>query len=266
MQKHALEGGTAALERGLVLMKAIVSDGGCTSLSDIARDLDLPDSSSRRIAGALERQGMIVRVSRGRYVAGPALVGLAVNADLRTMLVQVSRPYLRALARDVHATVHLGVFEDDMVTYLIKERGGGPKLYTQEGMQLEAYCTAIGKMLLARLPNDTRDAYVATGPFVALTDRTVTDPDAIHHMLLQVRTQGYAEEIGEISDDIRCLAVPVEVNDGRALAAISLTRPILGNSNSDGVMLAEDLAKLRAQADAISARINTGMLASAPKK
>ena len=72
------------------------------------------------------------------------------------------------LAKRTGLTVHLGVFEGDMVTYLVKAAGVTDVL-TQEGMQLEAYCSGIGKVLLAFLPLDEREQYLAGGPFVRLT-------------------------------------------------------------------------------------------------
>lgn len=108
-----------------------------------------------------------------------------------------------------------------MVTYLVKEHGGGPPVLTREMIQLEAYCSGIGKVLLAHLDDAARDAYLAAGPFVALTGKTTTDPDALRTVLGRIRAQGYAVDDAELEDDLYCLAVPVRGPGGEVLAALS---------------------------------------------
>lgn len=241
--------GTAAFERGLCLFDRIVRDEGRTPLSGLAQSIGLPGSTARRFASSLERMGLVARVGRGRYAAGKSLAALGALADPHIVLARASRPLLRRLARRVKATVHLGIFEAEMVTYLVKEYGGGVRIFTREGSQLEGYCTAIGKMLLASLDRAEREAYLASAPFVALTDRTVTAPDAIRDMLDGVRDQGFAIEDGETADGLRCLAVPVTSPDGSVIAAISIAR--LGNAQTPWPE-ARDLADARLCAEALS--------------
>lgn len=242
--------GTAAFERGLLLFDRIVRDEGRTPLSGLAPTMGLPESTARRLAGALERQGLVARVGRGRYAAGKKLAALGALADPHIVLARASRPLLRRLARQSKATVHLGILEAEMVTYLVKEYGGGVRIFTREGSQLEGYCTAIGKMLLASLDDAEREAYLGSAPFVALTDRTVTEPDEIRAMLARVRAQGFATEDGEIADGLRCLALPVTSSAGEVVAAISIAR--LGNARTPWPE-PWDLDDARSCAEALSA-------------
>jgi hypothetical protein len=91
-------------------------------------------------------------------------------------------------------------------------------------MQLEAYCSGIGKVLLANLPDAERAAYLATGPFVALTARTICDAGELGRVLETVRAQGFATDLGEVVEDLACVAVPLRRPGGEAIAAISITR------------------------------------------
>ena len=79
-----------------------------------------------------------------------------------------------------------------MVTYRIKTGQGAGNLFTRVGMQLEAYCSGIGKMLLAHLPEEQQRAYLAGGPFPALTAKTITQPEALAQELERIRAQGFA--------------------------------------------------------------------------
>jgi DNA-binding IclR family transcriptional regulator len=177
------------------------------------------------------------------------LAALRVHADPMAILVDAARPLLRRLARETRATAHLGVFENDMISYVVKEHGGGARLFTREGGQLEAYCSAIGKVLLAHLPDEEREAYLASGPFVALTSRTITDPAVIRETLSQVRSRGFAIDDREIADDLSCVAVPIEGPSGDVMAALSIS-----TAYRDGVKAAL-MDSLRRCADAVSKRL-----------
>lgn len=111
-----------------------------------------------------------------------------------------------------------------MVTYRIKTGQGSHRLFTKVGMQLEAYCSGIGKVLLAHLPAAERAAYLASGPFVPLTARTIVDPEELALELERVADQGVAIDDGEIAEGLVCLAVPVHAPDGSVPIAISVSR------------------------------------------
>ena len=211
--------GTKALDNGLTLFAAVVRDDGLTPAAAIAAALGFAPSSARRTLAALERTGLIARIARGRYAGTERLAGLAARIDPHRRLIEAARPALRRLAAREGATAHCGIFDGDMVTYLVKE--GGTGVFTRERGQLEAYCTGIGKALLAQLAPGTLDAYLR-GSFVKLTDHTLADPDELREEIEATRARGYALDNREMADDIACVAVPVEIG-GRAVAAISIS-------------------------------------------
>jgi IclR family acetate operon transcriptional repressor len=112
-----------------------------------------------------------------------------------------------------------------MVTYLIKEAPARAQMFTREAMQLEAYCSAIGKVLLARLPEADREAYLRQDGFVALTSCTIVAPDALRLHLAEVAAQGFALDAEEIATGLYCIAVPVAGLDGLPAMAISVAGP-----------------------------------------
>jgi DNA-binding IclR family transcriptional regulator len=166
---------------------------------------------------------MLVRAGNGRYAPGPRLGALA-RQCLTAPLIAAARLKLRRMARQLGATAHMGILEDAMVTYLVKEHGGGPELLTRENNQLEAYCSGLGKVLLAHLSQDDRENYLASGPFVALTSKTITDPAALRAELLNIRRQDYARDNAEVDDRLFCLAVPVRDLAGEVRCAISISQ------------------------------------------
>jgi DNA-binding IclR family transcriptional regulator len=219
--------GAAALRKALALFERILADRGNTPLAVIGREMALPSSTVYRLVTALERGGWVCRVGRGRYDVGIGVIESLAGISAHDLLAKVARPVLNGLARRTRATVHLGVWEGDMVTYLVKTTGralGTLPMFTREDTQLEAYCTGIGKMLLAHLPESAQRAYVAAGPFVALTSRTITGPAELLAAFRLIRKRGYSIDDGETVDDLYCIAVPLRYGR-QAMAAVSLAFP-----------------------------------------
>lgn len=205
------------------MLEAVVADGGTSDVSTLARQLDMPIATAHRQVATLVAEGYLTPVGHGRHVAGFALMQLARTLDEKQILAHVAAPMLRRLSTQVRSIVQLGTLENEMVTYRVKVEMGTDRLFTQVGAQLEAYCSGMGKVLLAHLPEPERKAYLAAGPFVALTERTIVDPPEIARELEAVRAQGFAIDAGEIEAGLACLAVPVARPDGHVLAAVSIS-------------------------------------------
>jgi DNA-binding IclR family transcriptional regulator len=158
-----------------------------------------------------------------------------------SLLAEIARRPLRELARSTRAHAHLAILEGDMVTYLVKEPQRSDLVHSREKMQLEAYCTALGKMLLAHIEPAALDDYLAA-EFVRLTAHTVTDPEQIKGNVTDARTRGWATEIEETAPNLMCLAVPIADRAGRVLAAISVS--VVG-PHPDRALLLERLPLLQ---------------------
>ncbi len=244
--------GNASLEKGLALFNLIARDHGQTPLKELAAGLALPRSTLYRLISALEAAGMITRLQHHHYEIGVPLAEALHGITPSGQLARLCRPALRQLARTCGATAHLGVMENDMVTYLVKESATAVPAelsISVENTQLEAYCSGIGKVLLAWLPEAERARYLAGGPFVALTSRTITDPQQLRETLQTVKTEQFARDDGEIAENLYCLAVPLLTADQTVSAAISLTFTRSAQTQHDD---ATYLARLRACAAKLS--------------
>lgn len=214
---------TLALDKALTLLSLMAADEGKRTIPALAREAGLPLATAHRLVGTFERRGYLTRIARGRYLPGLALLGLVAAGSLNTLLAATSRPILRALAAQTGLTAHLGVFEDDMVSYLVKAGRAGGDLFTREGMQLEAYSSAVGKMLLASQSPTQQARYLGAGAFVALTATTLTDIDALRRELAAIPAQGFARDECESHPWLRCIAVGVRDTNGTVIAALSLS-------------------------------------------
>ncbi|HVV26574.1 MAG TPA: IclR family transcriptional regulator [Rhizomicrobium sp.] len=191
---------------------------------ELSRRANLPEASGYRLIQTLEKIGAVVRGPRGRYRPGMLLVSLSHNVAIGELLREASREITTALSTRFDLTVHLGLLEGGMVTYIAKvctPTSLSPN--TRPGSQLEAYCSGLGKVLLAALPDDQLDSFILDGDLVALTRQTITDRAALRAELKKVRLLGYAVDDREIRADMRCVAVPIHDADGRTVAAMSAT-------------------------------------------
>jgi DNA-binding IclR family transcriptional regulator len=213
----------SSLTRTLAMLEAVIGEGGTRSIAAIARDFGVPVSTAHRHVVSLVEEGYLARQARGCHIAGPRLLRLLGQLDEKQIIANAAAPVLHRLAGDLGCVVQLGTLEGDMVTYRIKTGEGAGGLFTRVGMQLEAYCSGIGKVLLAALPEREREDYLATGPFPALTARTITQPAALRGELALIRDQGHALDDGEIAEGLHCVAAPIHTGDGRVPAAISIS-------------------------------------------
>lgn len=205
------------------MLETVIADGGQSSVAALARTIGMPVATAHRQVATLVAQGYLMTSTGGRYLAGPRLLGLFNIIDPQQLLAATATPVLDALSARLGTIAQLGTFENDMVTYRVKTGSGAADLFTKVGMQLEAYCSAIGKVLLAYVSPTQRQGYLSAGPFPALTPRTITDPVKLATELASVQQQGFALDDEEVSQGLVCVAVPVRTGGGEAIAAISVS-------------------------------------------
>lgn len=200
-----------------------VASLGSASMPQVQAQCGLSMTTTHRIMHALMRRGYLIRIGRGDFRLGSVIQALAARMSDRDTLSAVARPHLLHLSRKTRSHAHLGIWEDAMVTYLVKQRFGKSQIHSAEGMQLEAYCSALGKVLLAGLPDRDLDRYLSDGTFVALTSNTIVDPKLIREEIACVRDRGWSMDDEEIAVNLRCVAVPIKDRLGMVIAAISVS-------------------------------------------
>lgn len=210
--------------KAFALLGSFSAEDEWLTSAELSRRAKLPGASGYRLVQTLEKVGAVVRGARGRYRPGMLLVSVSPAVEVGERLRDMSDAILADLAVTMDLTVHMGVLDDGMVTYVAKHGGKSAfAVHTEVGAQLEAYCSGLGKVLLAALPQDQLDGFIMDGDLVALTPFTITDRTALRAELQKVRSRGYAVDDREIRADMRCLAVPIHDADGRVVAAMSST-------------------------------------------
>lgn len=237
------------------LLQAFTRPNEWLTSAELSRRANLPQASGYRMVQTLEEIGAIVRDSRGRYGPGMLLLDLSQDIAPQDIWGHVASALIEELAASLGVAAQIGVLDSGMVTYVAKAGAVSPIVRTFVGAQLEAYCTAIGKVLLAALPDPELTAFLEEGELIPLTERTITDRYAFREEAVRVRTQGFAFDDGETADNVCCLAAPIRNRAGKTIAAVSISderTPVLRHSKG------ELLERLQQSAAAIGARLYRG--------
>ena len=196
-------------------------------VSEIARDLDMPKSSTYNILMTLEIHGLAERDARtGGFHLGIKLIELGHRAQGELALGRVARPFLQGLNAETDETIHLVVLDHDEVLYVdCVESRLRLRTYSVIGVRAPLYCTSVGKAILAWQEEAFLKRYLEKTELRRETDRTITDPEALRQELARIRDRGYAVDDREHEEHLRCVGAPIRNSRGEVFASLSLSGP-----------------------------------------
>jgi IclR family KDG regulon transcriptional repressor len=221
--KHYVQSVERALEI-LRIMQVNCKDMGITELS---RELNLSKSTVHRLITTLEAYGFVRQiVSSGKYRLGWGLFEIGNEVSKRYDLTLVSKPFLQKLSSEVDETVILAILDRIDTIYLDKaETNQAMRMEIQIGRRLPAYCTALGKVLLAGLSEDKIKEIYRGVDFIKYTGNTISTLENLLVEIESVRSKQYAIDDEEYSLGFRCIAAPIHDAKGNIVAGISLAGP-----------------------------------------
>jgi DNA-binding IclR family transcriptional regulator len=240
------------IDRALSILDLLSAQGPDLTLGEISDKLQLHKSTVHRLTMVLERHNLLERNSvNGRYRLGLKLFELGTKAVSQLNLRERARPFLERLVLETSETVHLCVLDDSEVVYLDKiEPERSIRMATSVGRRNPAHCTAVGKAIMAYLPESQVESIVRKHGMRAVTSHTITSLLELKKELEAIRTRGYSVDNEEIEEGVRCVGCVVRNFSGEPLAAISISGPAFRLSPekvpvlANAVMaLARDLSK-----------------------
>jgi DNA-binding IclR family transcriptional regulator len=242
------------LDRALAILDLLSADGPDLSLGEVSDKLALHKSTVHRLIMVLERHKLIERNSiNGRYRLGLKLFELGTRAVSQLDLRERARPVLEQLVLETSETVHLGILDDTEVLYLDKvEPTRSVRMSSSVGRRNPAYCTAMGKSILAYLPEPQVEAIVRKHGLKAMTANTLTSLLELKAELAAIRERGYAVDNEEIEEGVRCVGCVVRDFSGGPIAAISVSGPAFRISREKAKSLSRPVT---AAANALSAEL-----------
>jgi DNA-binding IclR family transcriptional regulator len=200
------------------------------SAREVAERLDLPRTTVHELLVTLVARAYLISVPGQpvHYRLGMPLFQLGSAFAGRLDLVREAGGVARDVAAACDEAVHVAVLDGADVVYLVKVDSTHPvRMVSGVGLRLPAHCTAVGKVLLASLDPAVLDAVLADRALPGMTPDSITDPDRLRAQLDRVRAEGVAVDVGESDGDMRCVAAAVRDHSGAAVAAMSLSAPIL---------------------------------------
>ena len=216
-----------SLHKALGLLDYFTIDKTELGVTELAQKSGMLKSSVSNILSTFEQSGIVERnPATGKYHLGLKIMALSNLIYLNNDLRRVSRPVLERIADICQETVYLAkMYDMTQIIYLdsIFPRGnsGGKNLI---GLRVPAYCTGLGKTLLAYQPPEYVDA-VARAGMPRYTENTICDPGALRRELERIRRRGYGIDNIEHEKNLRCVSLPLHNSEGAVVAAISLSGP-----------------------------------------
>lgn len=248
-----------SLERGLALLAAFTARRPVRGIADLADELGMSRSTTHRYAITLAALGYLEQGPARKYRLGLRVTDLGMAALHSTGLREHAHAYLEELRQRVRYTVSLGVLDGTEILIVDRLRSFRPlqrrvdaDAGLEAGSRLPAYCTAMGKLLLAYLPEPERCEYLSSARLTRRGPGTITSKRALRSQLDQIRMDRVAISVQEATAGLIAIAVPVR-DASAVVAALSLSAPASTFSVNE---LVDGLAPhLHATADRISARL-----------
>lgn len=210
----------------LSVLESLCVDGDA-GITELSAKLTLGKSSIHRFLSVLTELGYVHKnATNGKYAATLKVFEIGAMVRGRIRLVQLAHPYMEELGKQFHETINLAFFEQGEVVYIDKvESAETLRMDLAIGRRVPAYCTALGKVFLASLSQEDREAYFQSEKLTAYTEKTITSLKELRKKLDKVRTDGFAIDDRELDEGIRCIAAPIRDEVGKMVAAMSIAGP-----------------------------------------
>jgi IclR family acetate operon transcriptional repressor len=209
-------------------MLALLSDGKPRSLQQLSQEIHLSPSTTFRQLASLTQYRYVERdANTGQYRLGIACLELARAYYEADDLRRIALPELEKLRDETRETVHLAVLDQMEIVYIEKLQGlhAIGLMGSRVGGRAPAYCTGVGKVLLAHQPPRVVRHYFVRRKLQRFTPSTITTFKALTAELEAIHGRGYAVDHGEHEGQVCCVAAPIFDMSGEVIAGLSISGP-----------------------------------------
>ncbi|MFW5642941.1 MAG: IclR family transcriptional regulator [Alkalispirochaeta sp.] len=216
-----------SIRRTLRVLTYICRQKSGVRVAEIARAFDTSSPAIYNYLKSLQQEGFIFKDEiSGRFRATYRVVELGVLVQGNNDLSEMVYPQLVRLSNTIDSSVHLAVQEGDLGVCISKvENSNAIPSITRVGMSFDLYPTALGKAILAFLPEADRAEYLARVDLLPYTDHTITDRKRLETELTTTRARGYSLDMQEHKTGLHAIGVPVFDHTEHVIASISTVVP-----------------------------------------
>ncbi|WP_158214378.1 MULTISPECIES: IclR family transcriptional regulator domain-containing protein [Ignatzschineria] len=226
LEKHADNADfLSSFARGLMIFEVLSTSKRAQTISDIAKETGFPRATVRRGLFTLVELGYVLQDDR-YYELSPKVLMIAHDYINSQTLSTTAQPILENLTRELNETATMGVLVKDEVIYIARSSDNRQKIMSNTltiGSHLPAYCSSIGRVLLAAESKERQIEILAQSNLIPYTDRTIYDRDQLLEELEKVHREGYSIIDQELEVGLRSISVPVFDRSGKVIASISIS-------------------------------------------
>jgi IclR family pca regulon transcriptional regulator len=211
-----------SLARGLAVLRAFSDQRKSLTIAQISHRTGIPRAAVRRCLFTLKQLGYADSESNN-FTLKPKVLTLGYSYLSSTPLTVAAQPFLNQISRTLNESCSLAVLDDGEVLYVARSATSRiMSVALNTGSRLPAYCTSLGRIMLAHMPDHERDAHLAAAKLKAFTDHTVVSVTRLKEILAQARQDGYVVVEEELEVGLRSIAVPVRGASGNVLAGLNI--------------------------------------------
>lgn len=216
-----------SVDRALSILEFLGESASGHSLSELSLELGIPKNAVFRITNTLRSRGYITRDERSRkFLVTDKLFHINQPRVHKRSLVELAIAQMRDLRNECHETVQIGRrLGDEGVILEQVEALHALRICVDAGLRFPLHNNAPGKLLLAYLPTDERDATLQRLPLTRTTARTITDREALLKECALIRRRGFATDLAEADEGIHCIAAPIRDRRDEVLATVWISGP-----------------------------------------
>jgi len=214
----------ASLARGLVVIQAFTPQTPQMTISQLSVRTGLSRAAVRRCLYTLTKLGFAGADESQRYSLRPKMLSLANTYTASSTLANAAQPILERMSSTYHESFSVATLDGESIVYIARTsvtRVMSVDLHI--GSRLPAFCTSMGRVLLAYLPQDQLETFLSRVILTQYTPRTINSVDKLRLALRNVRRNGYALVDQEYEIGLRSIAVPVYAGNGRVVAVVNLS-------------------------------------------
>jgi DNA-binding IclR family transcriptional regulator len=213
-----------ASEKTLTILEHL-HEQGPSRVTDVATSIGAGKGTVHNHLATLREHGYVLK-DGGTYRLGLKFLQIGGSVRNQSDLYHVARPKLQSLAEETGEIANLLTEERGRGIYLLHVRGADAvELDTHVGLQTHLHATALGKAMLAYMPQERVESILDHHGLPAKTPQTITDEGVLFDRLDTIRDRGYAIDRGERQAGLRCVAAPIRGDEDTVVGAISLSAP-----------------------------------------
>jgi IclR family pca regulon transcriptional regulator len=217
-----------SLQRGLAILSCFTAERCLLGIAELAEELDMNPSTTHRYASTLAALGYLEQDDSRKYRLGLRVTDLGLSALSGSGLREHAYPFLKGLARETSCSVSVTVLDGTDIRYVERLQGSlalrrGAELELGSGSRLPAYCTAMGKVLLAHLPDNEMRLLLAPIGLSRRAPNTIVSKKKLQRELEEVEAAGFAVNDEELAPELIAIAAPVRNSAGDVAAAVGVS-------------------------------------------